>query len=150
MAWSPDSKLWATGDENGYVAIYDTAGRRIATFNIQSSADVIAWSPDGTKIVASSEVWRPDGTQIGTLPGLGTTTQTVEWSPDGSMIAAGNYRGIVGVFDADRKQLYRFDPSSNSGLPPSVNRLAWSPDGRVLAVGFSDRVARLWRIDGDK
>jgi WD40 repeat protein len=146
LVWSPDSKVWATGDESGYVAIYDTAGKKTVAFNTQSGADVIAWSPDGTKLVVSSEVWRPDGTQIGTLSGLGTSAQTVEWSPDGSMIAAGNYRGIVGVFDADRKQLYRFNLSSNSGPSPGVNRLAWSPDGRILAVGFSDRVARLYQI----
>lgn len=147
MAWSPDSKLWATGDESGYVAIYDTAGRMTTTFNIQSSANVMAWSPDGTKIVVSSEVWRPDGTQIGTLPGMGSTSASaLAWSPDGQMIAAGNDKGIVGVFDAERKQLYRFNLSSNSGPSPSVNRLAWSPDGKTLAAGFSDRVARLWRI----
>ena len=68
------------------------------------------WSPDGTTIVVSSEVWRPEGTQIGTLPGMGpTSASALAWSPDGSMIAAGNYKGIVGVFDADLKQLYRFN-----------------------------------------
>lgn len=151
MAWSPDSKLWATGDESGYVVIYNTAGERTGTFNIQSSANVMEWSPDGTKIVVSTEVWRPDGTQIGTLPGMGSASASaLAWSPDSRMIAAGNFTGIVGVFDPDRKQLYRFNLSSNSGPSPSVNGLAWSPDGRILAAGYSDRVARLWRIVGDK
>ncbi len=54
------------------------------------------WSPDGTKIAVSSEVWKPDGTQIGTLPGMGSTSASaLAWSPDGRMIAAGNYTGIV-------------------------------------------------------
>ena len=146
MAWSPDSKFWATGDENGYVAIYNTAGSRTSTFNTRSGANVMEWSPDGTKIVVSSEVWSPDGTQIGTLPAMGTYVGALAWSPDGQMIAAGNGRNVVAVFTADRQQLYRFALGATASEPPSVNRLAWSPDGKILAAGYSDRVARLWRI----
>jgi WD40 repeat protein len=148
MAWSPDSKIWATGDESGYVAMYDTAGVRRIRFNTQSNANVIAWSPDGTKIVVSNEVWRPDGTEIGTLPGMGTYVTALAWSPDGQIIAAGSGRNVVAVFSPDGQQLYRFAIGAPATEPPSVNRIAWSPDGKILAAGYSDNVARLWRVGG--
>jgi WD40 repeat protein len=148
MAWSPDSKIWATGDESGYVAMYDTAGVRRIRFNTQSNANVIAWSPDGTKIVVSNEVWRPDGTEIGTLPGMGTYVTALAWSPEGQMIAAGSGRNVVAVFNPDGQQLYRFAIGAPATESPSVNRIAWSPDGKILAAGYSDNVARLWRVGG--
>ena len=32
-----------------------------------------------------------------------TSASALAWSPDGSMIVAGNYKGIVGVFDTGPK-----------------------------------------------
>ena len=51
MAWSPDSKLWARGDESGYVAIYDTAGgeNRHVQYQVKRERDGVVVFPDGTE-----------------------------------------------------------------------------------------------------
>jgi WD40 repeat protein len=146
LAWSPDSLLWATGDESGYVAIYDTNGEQVKAIQAQRSVNVMAWSPDDTVIALSNELWEPNGTRAGSLRGFRSTVTSLSWSPDGRMLAAGAFgtanSGLVGIFARDGSEIYRAENPDGQ-----VNQVAWSPDGKLLAAAYENKTVHLLRVE---
>lgn len=145
-AWSPDSKVWAYGNESGYVDLVDTSGTSIGYIQAQTSVNNMAWSPDGGTIALANELWRPDGSQIGTLRGFRSTVTSLDWSPDGKMIAAGASgianSGVLGIFDSKGVEVYKAENSDGQ-----VNYVAWSPDGKTLAVAYENKTVRLLHVE---
>ncbi|MCW5842218.1 MAG: PD40 domain-containing protein [Caldilinea sp.] len=108
----------------------------------------LAWSPDGSKLVAASDdnsvrVWdATTGASLATLTGHTAHVRTPAWSPDGSKIASGSDDGTVRVWDAATGASLATLPSDTS----RVMDLAWSPDSSKLASasGDADGIIRVW------
>lgn len=145
-AWSPDSKSWAIGNENGLVSLYSISGEWLVDMQAQSSVNHMAWSPDGTTIAITNELWKPGGTRAGSLYGFRSSITALDWSPDSTMIAASasgtGDTGLLGIFDAKGSELYR---AENTG--GQVNYVKWSPDGKTLAVAYESKTVRLLHVE---
>jgi WD40 repeat protein len=144
FAWSPDSKAWVIGNENGDAYVYDTAGEEAARFqNREGNIDCLAWAPDGSLIAGGDGVglWRSDGTFVGSLRSEPGRVTAVAWSPVGGWLAAGTAAGVIQVWTSERRLWVTLTAHSDS-----ITDLAWSPDGGILASASRDRSVRLWTL----
>ena len=155
VAFSPDSKTLASGSIDGKVRLWDVSSGTLKN-TLEHSDQVVdlAYSPDGTTIVAASgsylHIW---DVSSGTLKKrfrhgwAGDPLSSVAYSPDGTTIASGSTRGHGAILwdaetGAQKKRL-----TGNNGIVWSV---AYSPDGTRLATGgttsgASDSVL-LWKV----
>ena len=158
IAWSSDSSLLASvsddgidnndDDDDGFLRVRDiTTGELILERDMSpESANVLAWSPNGTQIAlgGSSGIVHvfdvSKGEEILQLIGHTDVIFSLAWSPDGSKLASGSGEGDIRVWDIVSGQellLLR----GHTGI---VRALAWSPDGTLLASGGDDETIRIW------
>jgi WD40 repeat protein len=145
FAWSPDSRMWAVGNENGTVYVYSVEGKLLAQLqNANGNVDALAWSPDGRTLAGGSTLWQvKDGKFEGhAAPFYGRTA--VAWSPDGQRLASANgSNGQIRLNSPSGKLIHSWD--APDGI---VQHLAWSPDNRWLASAGTGSTISLWNLDG--
>jgi WD40 repeat protein/energy-coupling factor transporter ATP-binding protein EcfA2 len=166
VAFSPDGKFLASGDNKGVVILWDVATRRMIGQPLtghQQPVYSLAFSPD--KILASGS--SGDGTgeiylwNVAThermgepLKGHPSFVQSLAFSPDGKTLASANGRDAsVGVdasiilWDVAKRQPLG---SPLKGHTDGISCLAFNPDGKVLASGSADETVRLWDVAARK
>ena len=150
VAWSPNSTQLAaayTDTQNTLsVAFWDIAnGNRLTSLQFigiigistmyTPTAVLIAWSPDGKRIVLSNG---NDVTQIRAFPGgqvlstLHIGPNSLAWSPDSTYLATDNQ-----VWDIVHDRLLH-----TYGIDGQA--VDWSPDGKYLATGGKDMLVSIW------
>ena len=154
LAISPDSRLVATGGQDGIVRLWDTASRRpVGTpVNVDGSyLFSVAFSPDGRLIAAGSEAGTVGVWEVATgrlLHGrpfakLGASVMRVAFSRDGQLLAAGVYEND----DTGSARVWRVRDGSPFGSPLTfddpVRSVVFPPAGGLLAVAAGKSV-RLW------
>ncbi len=161
MAWSPDGTRLASAAQGGKpVRIWKAAsGQALATLAVPADPRTpvnIAFSPDGTRVLAGFGVvrGRGQGGGIGVWdaftgqpilePGRGERLDrpvfAVAYSPDGKRILAGLFGGELHVLDAvTGKSLAYWQAHEALGLA-----VACSPDGTRVVSGSQDQSIRIW------
>ncbi len=93
VAWSPDGKLLAYGDQGPAVRLVDALSWHLVRmlFGHESAVVSLAWSPDGKWLASTSGdktvwLWRADGTPGPVLRGHRSGPSCVAWSPDGKRV----------------------------------------------------------------
>ena len=161
LAWSPDGAVLATGAIHfpaptatglaplpGVVRLWGRDGSLNRTLGTESTGGKflnLAWSPDGSMLVAGAgdyKVWRADGTQVGVLQTGGSPAWAMAWSPDGRALAMGNESGGLQIVALDGTT------QSLSFFEGDVMAVSYSPDGASLAVGHDSRVSVVKATDG--
>ncbi|KST65209.1 hypothetical protein BC008_20510 [Mastigocoleus testarum BC008] len=154
VAFSPDGKVFATGDSDCVVNLWETAsGKEILTCKGHTNCvDSVAFSPNGTILASGSSdqtvrLWDiSSGKCLYTLQGHTGWVRSVAFSPDGMTLVSSSSDQTVRLWDISSSQCLQIF----SGHTGWVRSVAFSPDGMTLASGSSDQTVRLWDISSGK
>ncbi len=149
VAFSPDGKVLATGDDDGTVRIWNTATHRQSgqPLSIGDPVESVAFSPDGTILATGGDdgtvqFWntathRPSGQSLDARD----TVTAMAFSPDGATLAIVTVDGTTRLWDVKAHTGHLLTAPASA-----VTSVAFSPDSKILATGSDDGTARLWNV----
>jgi WD40 repeat protein len=138
--FSPDGRILAVGNRNGYPILFETAsGKRLAELSGKSTQE-IQFSPEGktiavTRVDGSLAIFRvSDGEMLAQRSTKAEELYTVDWSPDGSILASAGSQAKITLWDPRDLTVIR-----EIDAPEWVVRIRFSPDGLNLHYAGGDR-----------
>ncbi|KAG0285726.1 hypothetical protein BGZ96_010056 [Linnemannia gamsii] len=148
IAFSPDSRHFVTGSDDGTVRLWDCAeGRKLLDMRGDYVGYVsVAFSPCGKRVASActygnARVWSTEtGETVFAMKDHAGYIKSVKYSPDGSQVVLGRSDGTIRFWDAatgEEGAIWNA-PSGDAVC------LAYAPDGRQLASGHYGGVVQLW------
>lgn len=128
IAFSPDGKLMATGDEEGAIILWDVQTYRPIG---RPLTDHMMYSVSGGRALFN--------------------VNSLAFSPDSKILASGGEDSRIILWDIVTHEpigepIYSHIYSSDNALLLGVRSVAFSPDGRRLVSGGIDGTVRLWDV----
>jgi WD40 repeat protein/energy-coupling factor transporter ATP-binding protein EcfA2 len=165
--FSPNGREAVSGDADGRLILWDTAGRQVVSFHAPprdvvgpfvDTVYAVAFSPDGRRIVSGHGgnnmlvvLWNRtdlDGSaslRPARIWQCRSDVRCVAFTTDGRSVVAGSGAEVL-LFDPNRDE-----PTKSYVLHDgSVHCVACVPDGRHILSGGDDRTLKLWDVASGK
>ena len=132
--WNKTLVLWDTG-----------TSALVGTFNYTDWVNSVAFSPDGSRVIAANgydktlTLWDAGTSGLIATFKENSTVTSVAFSPDGKRVLSGGYKEIT-LRDAATGTLIR----TFEGHEHQVDSLVFSPDGNRVLSGGADNTLKLW------
>jgi serine/threonine protein kinase len=148
VAFSPDGKRLATGDDAGTLRLWNTATyREMATIKAHShDVSSLMFSPDRQTLATASydhtaKLWDvATGRMLFTLTGHGQRLSAIAFSPDGARLATASFDHTAKLWDAQTGR----EIATLRGHVKPILSVAFSPDKKTLVTGGADSIVKLW------
>lgn len=149
VAFSPRGTMFATGDSDGWVKLWDDATCEVRHELDRHHASVwpITFRPDGERLVSSSndystKVWSTrTGESVAVLRGHRRQMRAVSFNRDGSLLATSSNDGLVRLWDPVTGECRQALASSRMDRLISV---VFGTDPQLLATASNDGRVYLW------
>ena len=150
-AFSPDSKIFATGGEDSTIILSDVeTGNRLANLMgyTKKSIRAFAFSADSKTLASASGnkilLWDVNTRkQLNNFDAV-KDIAALAFSPDGTMLASGGEDGLIQVWNLVPTPQIQTTFTGHQG---SINVLMFAPDGKTVASGSGDGTILLWNIE---
>ncbi|MBD1916469.1 MULTISPECIES: NB-ARC domain-containing protein [Cyanophyceae] len=150
---SPDSQVFAVGDINGFVYLWNIASHQlIATFEgHEGGVWAVAFSPDGTTLAsagndATVRLWNvQSGDCLRVLAGHTGRIWSLSFSANHQWLASGSDDQTVRVWNLQGDCLHVLE-----GHTKNVYSVHFSPNHPILASGSKDTSIRIWDVETGK
>ncbi len=156
ISYSPDSKLIASGSNDGKIQIWQSDGtllKNIATHGERVNS--IDFSPNGQSIVSASdektiELRKLDGTLTKTFDEHTKEVNDAKFTPKGNLIVSASDDGTVKLWKPNGTTSVKTLKYYENYSAKNIN---FSSDGKLLAVNFiqeenRSEIVAFWLIDG--
>ena len=149
-AFSPDSKLFVSGDRDGTIILWDVeTGDQLKHLKGPTKPiGALVFSPDGKTLSSGSgseiRLWEVNtGNPISRLDAV-KNVAALAFAPNGKTLASGTEDGRIQIWNlASGPQVQ----STFTGHRGSAYVLMFSPGGKIIASGGSDGTIFLWNME---
>jgi WD40 repeat protein len=152
IAWSPDGRYLATGDQDSTVHFWITAtGEDLQMWGYPTKVRELSWDGNSRYLATGGgsgvTVWDcsgkgPAGSKPIQLEAHDAPLTVLAYQHHGSLLASAGEDGLVAIWAPDRLKR----PVCRVQLDTAVSCLGWSPDDRRLAVGCADGSLRVYEL----
>jgi len=152
LAWSPDGKFIATGDQDSTIHFwFAESGVDLQMWGYPTKVLQLAWEPTSRYLATggstSAVLWDcsgrgPEGRKPLMLPPHEELVSALAWQPGGDLLASGGLEGFILVWNIKKSKQ---KPMFAADLGESITQLAWNPDGKSLAVGSESGDVMVYR-----
>ena len=154
IAWSPDGKYIATGDQDSTVHFWITAtGQDLQMWGYPTKVRELAWDQTSRYLATGGSdtviVWDcggkgPEGTTPRTLKGHEASLSVLAYQHKGALLASGGNDGLMMLWSPVQQQT----ALCHWACPSPISQLHWLPDDRHLAVGTDGGMVELFAVGG--
>ncbi|MDF2532516.1 MAG: hypothetical protein K0Q65_2097 [Clostridia bacterium] len=153
--FSPDSKQFIAGMENGKVKVLEIATKKVLVDKIirGGTHNFFEFTNDGKYIITTGSNDNTakvlnvnDGHELFTLEGHGGTITNAQFSPDGSSVLTVALDKTVRIWDLKKNKSLH----SLYGSTRRILQACFSPDGSRVVTSYVDGTASIWDVKSGK
>ncbi|NEP81174.1 MAG: NACHT domain-containing protein [Okeania sp. SIO3B3] len=151
LAFAPDSKLLAAGDDFGRIHLWQvTGGKKLLTWEGHTDkVRTVKFAADGQTLVSASsdktvKFWNLASSKC--LRSLLIDSESIKataLSPNMQLLATGSIDGTIKLWNLSNSKHI----TTLQGHTSWINELVFSPSGEILATASQDRNIKLWSVN---
>lgn len=150
VAWSPDSRLVASGGTDATIQIWEAlTGKGVSTYQHPGTVQKLVWTTDGRYLISASGggllVWDVQQQRLVFTRHIDyALSDALAVSPDGKLVASGggdqNGNAVIEIWERATGRVH-----VTIQEPGGVAHLSWSPDGKSIASTNREEI-HVWDV----